>query len=303
MGERGGDAPGPLRGPGPARRGRGRLPRARRHGAALPRRLAAAVRRGRRDRPGDRLRPADRGAGPHRPPVVGRGPRRGPAREGSRRAGHGRDLPALPGPRPTTRYAEPDPARCACFVISPPLRSAADRDALWAGPGRRHARPRRDRPRRPTDLASRRPRRPPACRSTGSPTARPGIETLLTPRLQRGRRARPADHRADGRPPVDDPGRAVRAGRARARSRSARDADLVVFDPRRATHARAPPTSTTRATTRRTRGWPVSGAVRDVFVRGSGVIRDGSFVGRRGFGQFVGAWPDRRSRCGYARTA
>ena len=31
------------------------------------------------------------------------------------------------------RYDEPDPTRCACFVISPPLRSAADRDALWTG--------------------------------------------------------------------------------------------------------------------------------------------------------------------------
>ena len=31
------------------------------------------------------------------------------------------------------RYDEPDPSTCACFVISPPLRSAADRDALWAG--------------------------------------------------------------------------------------------------------------------------------------------------------------------------
>ena len=30
-------------------------------------------------------------------------------------------------------YEEPDPTRCACYVISPPLRSAADRDALWAG--------------------------------------------------------------------------------------------------------------------------------------------------------------------------
>ncbi len=30
-------------------------------------------------------------------------------------------------------YDEPDPIRCACYVISPPLRSAADRDALWAG--------------------------------------------------------------------------------------------------------------------------------------------------------------------------
>ena len=31
------------------------------------------------------------------------------------------------------RYDDPDPASCARYVISPPLRSAADRDALWAG--------------------------------------------------------------------------------------------------------------------------------------------------------------------------
>ena len=31
------------------------------------------------------------------------------------------------------RYDDPDPVRCACYVISPPLRSVADRDALWAG--------------------------------------------------------------------------------------------------------------------------------------------------------------------------
>ena len=30
-------------------------------------------------------------------------------------------------------YEESDQTRCACFVISPPLRSAADRDALWTG--------------------------------------------------------------------------------------------------------------------------------------------------------------------------
>ena len=31
------------------------------------------------------------------------------------------------------RYDDPDPVSCARFVISPPLRSAADRDALWEG--------------------------------------------------------------------------------------------------------------------------------------------------------------------------
>jgi hypothetical protein len=35
----------------------------------------------------------------------------------------------------------------------------------------------------------------------------------------------------------------------------------------------------------------VSGAVRDVFVRGGAVIRDGAFVGRRGAGVFVARGP------------
>ena len=31
------------------------------------------------------------------------------------------------------RYDDPDPVSCARYVISPPLRTPADRDALWAG--------------------------------------------------------------------------------------------------------------------------------------------------------------------------
>jgi dihydropyrimidinase len=34
-------------------------------------------------------------------------------------------------------------------------------------------------------------------------------------------------------------------------------------------------------------GFTLSGAVRSVFVRGEPVIRDGRFVGQRGFGRFV----------------
>ena len=34
-------------------------------------------------------------------------------------------------------------------------------------------------------------------------------------------------------------------------------------------------------------GMAISGAVHDVLVRGADVVRDGAFVGRRGFGQFV----------------
>ena len=38
-------------------------------------------------------------------------------------------------------------------------------------------------------------------------------------------------------------------------------------------------------------GMALSGAVRDVFVRGRDVIRDGLFVGRRGDGAFVERGP------------
>jgi dihydropyrimidinase len=65
-----------------------------------------------------------------------------------------------------------------------------------------------------------------------------------------------------------------------------RDADLVVFDPA----ARR----TIRATDLRQssdyspyEGLEVSGAVRDVFVRGLPVVRGGVYVGRRGAGAFV----------------
>ncbi len=49
-----------------------------------------------------------------------------------------------------------------------------------------------------------------------------------------------------------------------------------------------PRTFTTRAITRPYEGLDVEGAVRSVFVRGRGVIRDGQFVGARGAGRFVG---------------
>jgi dihydropyrimidinase len=66
-----------------------------------------------------------------------------------------------------------------------------------------------------------------------------------------------------------------------------RDADLVLFDPtaRRTLHA-----SDLHHTSDYTpyEGFELTGAVRSVFVRGRQVIRDGSFVGTRGFGQFVG---------------
>ena len=35
----------------------------------------------------------------------------------------------------------------------------------------------------------------------------------------------------------------------------------------------------------------VAGAVRSVFVRGAAVVRDGAFVGQRGFGRFIERGP------------
>jgi len=65
-----------------------------------------------------------------------------------------------------------------------------------------------------------------------------------------------------------------------------RDADIVLFDPtaRRTIHA-ADLHHTSDYTPYE--GLEVTGAVRSVFVRGRDVIRDGAFVGDRGFGQFV----------------
>ena len=65
-----------------------------------------------------------------------------------------------------------------------------------------------------------------------------------------------------------------------------RDADLVLFDPaaRRTIRAAALHHASDYTPYE---GWQVHGAVRSTIVRGSFVVRDGAFVGRRGFGRFV----------------
>ena len=65
-----------------------------------------------------------------------------------------------------------------------------------------------------------------------------------------------------------------------------RDADLVLFDPAASRVLRATDLHHTSDYTPY-EGFTVAGAVRSVFVRGRPVIRDGQFVGTRGFGQFV----------------
>ena len=121
-----------------------------------------------------------------------------------------------------------------------------------------------------------------ACRSTGSATARPGIETLLTLLYSEGvARGRITVERM-----VDLLRRRRRRGSGCARKGAlevGRDADLVVFDPAARRTIRAADLHHTSDYTPY-EGLEVSGAVRDVVVRGEPVIRDGAFVGRRGFG-------------------
>lgn len=180
------------------------------------------------------------------------------------------------------RYLDPDDAEVAKVVISPPLRSAADRDAMWAGLAdgtldmiaTDHV---------PDRVAVEK-------RVTGVPfdkisNGAPGIETLLavawsegvaTGRITAERlvellAAAPARLFGLGSKGVLEPGR---------------DADLVLFNPAVRRTIRAADLHDTSDYTA-FEGLAVSGAVRSVYVRGRAVIRDGQFVGQRGFGRFI----------------
>lgn len=182
------------------------------------------------------------------------------------------------------RYLDPDPASCARFVIAPPLRSPADRDALWAGladgsldlVATDHVPDRLD-----TEKAE---------AARGVPFDRisngaPGIETLLTILFSEG----VMHERITVERMVDllstTPAR--RFGMpAKGALEVGRDGDLVVFDPAARRTIRAADLHHTSDYTPY-EGLNVRGAVRDVFVRGRAVIRDGAFVGTRGAGRFV----------------
>jgi dihydropyrimidinase len=181
-------------------------------------------------------------------------------------------------------YAEPDPTQCACFVISPPLRTAADRDALWAGladgsidlvatdhvPDRRGV----EKAEAATGVSFDRI-------SNGAP----GIEMLLTllhtEGVARGRITMERMVDLIATTP------AARFGLTRKGAiEVGRDADLVVFDPSVGRVVRAADLHDSSDYTPY-EGRSVQGAVREVVVRGADVIRDGRFVGRRGAGAFV----------------
>ena len=182
------------------------------------------------------------------------------------------------------RYDEPDPLTCARSLISPPLRSAADRDSLWDGlaSGALDL--------VATDHVADRLAVEKAGAAQGVPfdkisNGAPGIETLLATVFDGGV--------ARGRITVErmvdllatTPARLFGFDRKGA-IEVGRDADIVLFDPEARRTIRASELHHTSDYTPY-EGLEVGGAVRSVFVRGSAVIRDGAFVGQRGFGKFV----------------
>ena len=182
------------------------------------------------------------------------------------------------------RYDEPDPLECAKSIISPPLRSAADVDALWAGLTSG------DLSLIATDHVADRVsvEKGPAARGVSFDrisNGAPGIETLLSVVYGEG----VAKNRITVERMVDllatTPARRFGLA-AKGAIEAGRDADLVLFDPAARRTIRAADLHHTSDFTPY-EGMAVAGAVRSVFVRGRAVIRDGRAVGDRGFGHFI----------------
>jgi len=182
------------------------------------------------------------------------------------------------------RYEEPDPLECAKSVISPPLRAAGDRDALWSGLAGG------DLSLVATDHVPDRVAVEKGEAARGVPFNRisngaPGIETMLAVVYGLG----VATGRITLERMVDllatTPSRRFGLGRKGA-IEIGRDADLVLFDPAARRTIRQDDLHHTSDFTPY-EGLEVVGAVRSTWVRGRAVVRDGRAVGDRGEGQFV----------------
>jgi dihydropyrimidinase len=183
-----------------------------------------------------------------------------------------------------SRYEQPDELDVACSIISPPLRTPLDRDALWAGlaegspdiVGTDHVPDRRS-GEKAEALAG--------VSFDRISNGAPGIETLLAVVYSEG----VARGRITAERMVDllstTPARLFGFGN-KGSIEVDRDADLVVFDPNARRTLRAADLHHTSDFTPY-EGFELTGAVRDVFVRGKPVIRDGVFVGQRGNGRFI----------------
>jgi dihydropyrimidinase len=179
-----------------------------------------------------------------------------------------------------SRYDLP-PEEAARFCISPPLRSPSDRDALWNGLA-------------DNSLALVATDHVPDRAGVEKQTWResfdkisngaPGIETLLAVVYSEGV--------AKGRITVERMVDLLSTTPARLFGLSSkgaiavgRDADIVIFDP---TERRTLTARELHHTSDYTpyEGMAISGGVVSTLVRGEFVVRDGHFVGGRGFGQF-----------------
>jgi len=180
------------------------------------------------------------------------------------------------------KYEVGDEAEVIRSVISPPLRSDADRSALWLGlraggldlVATDHVPDRLD-----TD------KRLPAPSFPQISNGAPGIETLLAVAYGEGV--------AQGRITLERMVDLLATTPARLfgmPSKGAievgRDADLVLFDPNASRTLRQADLHHSSDFTP-FEGLRVEGAVRTVLQRGRAVVRDGVFVGRRGAGRFL----------------
>jgi dihydropyrimidinase len=179
-----------------------------------------------------------------------------------------------------SRYSTPDD-ECARYVISPPLRSSVDREALWSGlADGTLAQVATDHVPDRLDLEKRLTGQPFPEISNGAP----GIETLLSVVYSEG----VARGRIEVERLVDllstTPARLFGLN-SKGALEVGRDADIVLFDP---TERRTILATELHHTSDYTpyEGLEASGIVRSVLVRGEFVIRERRFVGRRGFGQF-----------------
>ena len=173
----------------------------------------------------------------------------------------------------------------AKFVCSPPLRPKDHWDELWTRPGQGRPAGGLDRP-----LPVRLPR-PEGARPGRLPQGPERPARRRGPRrpAPRRRRRRRAGSRGSAGSRSSRPPRPSCSGctRARARSPSASDADLVIYDPDREAHDLRgdPPHGRRLLVLRGPRG---PGRARDVVLsRGSVIVRDGEFTGRKGHGQFI----------------
>jgi dihydropyrimidinase len=180
------------------------------------------------------------------------------------------------------RYADPNDTEVAKAIVSPPLRPSAHRDGLWTGladgtldlVATDHVPDRTTIEKRVEGMSFDRI-------SNGAP----GIETLLTLVYSEG----VSKGRIGLERMVDllatTPARLFGL-QSKGAIEAGKDADLVLFDPETRWTIRSADLHHTSDYTPY-EGMEVTGAVRSVFVRGRAVIRDGAFVGQRGFGRFI----------------